>query len=170
MLKILLAIFCIALGASIGAYKSIRYKKRVSELSKIELFLLRLKTYFSLDKIKTDRIFSSLASVQTFNELDFVKRTSENLKNDPDFKVSFTKALDDSKIEMALKEDDYKPLFNLSDIIGSYDSETVLKEIMLSQELIKQQKDDAEAEYQKNGKLYRLLFTLFGVAVAILII
>ena len=170
MLKFLLAIASIGAGTALGIYKSNSYKRRVELLGKIELLLLRIKTYFSNDRITTERMFSLLDKTDTFDDLTFVRCTSEKLKGNPDFKSAFTKSLDESKSELALKDDDYAALYNLSDVIGSYDSETVLRELDLAQSIIVGQRAQAESEYQKNGKLYRMLYILSGIALAILII
>ncbi len=170
----LIKLFCCMLVIFIGAYagfaKAHQYKDRVKQLSECELFLSRLKTYMGGSKASTKELFSNLAKTDSLSELVFIKNTSKRLEAEPNFPIVFTECIEASKTQLALKNEDYIPLLNLSELIGSYDTQEVLNGIELSRELIRESQKDAIEQSQTNGKLARSLGILSGIAVAILII
>lgn len=170
LLKLFCCILVIFFGGYIGFCAAAKYKNRVKQLSACELFLSRLKTYMSGSNASTQELFLSLANTDSLSELIFLKKTSKRLETEPNFPVVFSECMEESKGELALKNEDYIPLLSLAELLGSYDTQGVINGIELSRELIRQSQKDALEQSQTNGKLARSLGILGGIAVAILII
>lgn len=170
MLKLFFCILAILVGGYVGVAKSAEYKNRVAELNDCELFLSRLKTYMTDSKLSTKELFISLAKADSLNKLTFIKSTALRLESEPNFPAAFKECIEASKKDLALKDEDYIPIINLCELLGSYDTQEVITGIDLSAELIKQSQKEAEFSHKTNGKLSRSLGILGGVAVAILIL
>lgn len=170
LIKLFCCILVILVCSYAGFAKARQYKNRVKQLSECELFLSRLKTYIGGSKASTQQIFLNLANTDSLSRLSFIKSTSERLITEPNFPIVFTECIEQAKTELALKNEDYIPLINLSEIIGSYDTQGVLNGIEISKELIRQSQKDAVEQSQTNGKLARSLGVLSGIAIAILIL
>ncbi|MEG0692610.1 MAG: stage III sporulation protein AB [Oscillospiraceae bacterium] len=169
-IKLFCCLLVILIGSYAGFAKARQYKDRVKQLSECELFLSRLKTYIGGSNASTKQIFLNLANTDSLSELVFIKNTSIRLETEPNFPIVFTECVEQAKSELALKDEDYIPLLNLGELIGSYDTQGVLNGIELSKELIRQSQLDAIEQSQTNGKLARSLGVLAGIAVAILIL
>ena len=170
LIKICGSVLVILVCSYIGFSKSSQYKERVTQLTACELFLSRLKTYMGGSNDSTQKIFQNLANTDSLAELTFIKSTSDRLQYEPNFPLVFTECVEESKIRLALEEEDYIPLLNLSELIGSYDTQGVLNGIELSKDLIRQSQKLATEQSQINGKLARSLGILTGIAIAILIL
>lgn len=170
ILKLFCCLLVIFIGYYAGYVKSKQYKDRVKQLSSCELFLSRLKIYMNGSNASTKELFLNLSKTDSLSELVFIDDTSKRLEFEPNFPKVFSESIEKSKTKLALKNEDYIPLLNLSEVIGSYDTQSVINSIELSKELICQSQNDALEQSQTNGKLAQSLGILLGIAVAILII
>lgn len=169
MLKLTAAVFFIFCGGYMGITKSKAYKKRIQQLELSELLFIRIKTYISSQRLTTAEIFSRLAATESLKELRFIALCFSRLKDSCDFPEIWRAAIDESKTELSLKDQDYIPIYQLAELLGSMDSDGIISGLELSLALLKQAKKEAIEDCETNGRLVRSLYTLSGVAAAILI-
>ena len=170
MMKLAACALLILLGSGGGVFLSRRYQSRVRQLTKCDGFLNRLQTYLSMEKITTRELFERLSESENFSELTFLKKTADGLAGDVHFPAVWKKSLEESRMELALTGEDYRPLYALGELIGAYDAQSQQQGIDATRALLLEQLADAQEKSRKNGRLFRSLGILSGIAAAILII
>ena len=170
MLKLFCCLLLVSMGAGLGFLLSRRYSARVRQLEKCDAFLSRLETYLGMEKLTTREFFERLAESDSIAELTFLRRTAQGLAGEVNFPAVWTRSLAESRSELALDAEDYRPLAALTDLIGAYDAPAQQSGIEVSRALLRERLADAQEKYRQNGKLSQSLGFLGGAAAAILIL
>lgn len=170
MLKLVGCLLVVAVGGLVGFAKSGKYKARVEQLSLCRTFFLRLSARAKGTGESTRALIQYLSDTQSLEKLTFLKTAGDRLNVETDFPVIWKECLDEAKSVLALREDDYRPLYSLCEVMGSTDLEGIVANATLSAQLYEQTEAAARKEYETNGKLFRSLGLLCGVAVAVLLI
>lgn len=86
------------------------------------------------------------------------------------FPIVWQESLSECKQQLALEQDDYTALNQLTEVLGVYDAQAQLSGILVLETMMKQQLEEAIEQNKTMGKLYRSLGILSGIAAAILVI
>lgn len=170
MLKLTAGLAVILLGTAVGCLLSRRYQERVRQLEQCDVFLARLSACLGWERLTTRELFCRLAESESLAELSFVRRTAEGLREDVNFPSVWQKALSDSRRELALTGEDYRPLLSLTELIGAYDVSAQQDGIEAARLLLREQMGEAQEQYRQNGRLSRSMGMLSGIACAILLL
>lgn len=170
VLKIILCPVLICLCGYVGYILGKRFKNRVTQLELCELMLLKIKVYVECENIKTSEILRRLAESESLRPLTFIKLCNERLKENKNFPDMWCESLNSTKNELALKNDDYTLLKQLSEVIGSYDIDGVKNSIVVIMSEIKLRQKNAITENGTMGNLCKKLGVLTGLGVAIILI
>lgn len=170
MLKVFACLLLVAMGGGFGFFLSRRYLARVRQLEKCDAFLSRLETYLGMEKLTTRELFERLSESDSIAELTFLGRTARGLSQDVNFPAVWRQSLLESRAELNLNAEDYRPLAALTDLIGAYDAPAQQNGIEVSRALLRERLADAQEKYRQNGKLSQSLGLLGGVAAAILVL
>ncbi len=157
-------------SAGMGFLLSDRLNKRLKNLEIVLIFLDRLKTCLVYQNFPTKEIIDFLAEDSFCKSLPFITVCQELLKKQNNFPSAWKKAVQQTKGQMNLTEADLSPIFSLSDIIGSADVEHQISALLMTEELLKRQREEAEEAKRKKGRLYRSLGALAGVGMVIILI
>ena len=170
MLKLILCAALIAAGAGGGVYLSRRYQARVRQLDQCALFLSRLQTNLGMEQLTTRELFARLAGSESLRELTFIGETAKGLETSVVFPEVWRQSLRASRGELALREDDYRLLDQLAELVGAFDAPTQLQGLEVTRQLLRENAEQALEQSRTSGKLSRSLGLLSGVAAAILIL
>ncbi len=113
------------------------------------------------------------ASEMTDNGVDdlfgnFAYKLAQN--DDIDTKRMWFSAIDESRRQLSLKEEDYKVLETFGAAIGMLDKEMQKKKIDWVLSRLSNKKDTAQSMYERKSKLYRGLGVLVGLSISIVLI
>lgn len=170
MLKIFLCAVLVAAGAGVGILLSRSYQSRVRQLDKCDMFLSRLETSLGMEQLTTRELFVRLAQSESLAELDFIVNTASGLETNVVFPEVWRESLRRSRPALALREEDYRVLEQLSELVGAYDASTQTRGLEVTRALLRENADQALEQSRTSGKLSRSLGLLSGVAAAILIL
>lgn len=170
MLKILCCLLAVVACGAIGIFKSEGYKKRVLELCACEALIGKLKAGLLTRQLSTPMLFFEVAKAKSMERLPFVRYCSEGLCDNPDFPYVWRESIERARGEMSLKDDDFVLLLSLCELIGSYDVQGIAMGLDQSRSLLAEAQQEARHEYEQNGKLFRSLGLLGGIAASIMII
>lgn len=170
IINILVGALFIGIGIYIGFLISGKYKNRVSQLGLCELMLERIKIYLEYEKTPTKSLIERLSESDSLSELTFIKRCHLRMQSEINFPQVWNECLERSKGELALNNEDYATLRQLAEVIGAYDASAQAGGIEVLQKVVNQQLEQAQGLLQTEGKMYRSLGTLAGIAVAILLL
>lgn len=170
MLKILGCLIIVAVCGLVGFAKAGRYKARAEQLASCRSFFLRLASLVKGTGEPTRSLFKHLAEAESLNTLLFLKLAGKRLETESDFPTVWRESIDAVKPTLSLNNEDYQPLYGLCEIMGNADAEGIVANATLSAQLYEQAEGMARKEYEMNGKMFRSLGLLCGVAVAVLII
>jgi len=143
----------------IGNLKAASFGKRYQELKKFKRALGVFKSKLEFTYEPVNEIFESISRI--------VYEGEENL---------FQKFVDDKDWNLAVEEQPYfvsedkEVAKGLGKMLGKLDKDGQLNEIYLVDEFIDKQIESAYEIKQKNEKLYRVLGTSAGIAIAIIFI
>lgn len=168
--KYTILFFIFLIATLIGNLISKKYKTRVQELKSFkEAFnILESKIKFTYEPLGD--IFDEISNIFQKNNINLVfKDTKNNMKN-YDLKTSWENAIEKNKPKFNLKNEDFKTLKNLGNMLGKTDVAGQLSEIKLNMSFLDTQILSAEEECRKNEKMYRTLGTIFGLAIIIILI
>ncbi|WMJ23021.1 stage III sporulation protein AB [Paludicola sp. MB14-C6] len=170
MLKIILCPFFIFVGAYVGFAFSKRFQKRVKQLDLLTIMLQRIRVYLEYEKTPTKLLISKLAESESLQELSFLRRCKDKMETNINFPIVWQESLSECKQQLALEQDDYTALNQLTEVLGVYDAQAQLSGILVLETMMKQQLEEAIEQNKTMGKLYRSLGILSGIAAAILVI
>ena len=158
------AVLIILAGSMLGFLKSDSLKKRVDGIGKIITGLGLLQTDISYGR---KNLKSALQSIGEHQEIDLFKRIAKEIdKNGIREAVSIALSEDGQY----LLEKDKVPVLALAENLGMTDcgnQEIAIKRAMAS---LDEAKADAEAQYERLGRLYLSSGVLGGILVAIILI
>ncbi|MEG2429627.1 MAG: stage III sporulation protein AB [Oscillospiraceae bacterium] len=166
--KIILAIFFVIIGATIGMLLSNSLKNRLLMLQQYQVMLKRIKLYLSYENMKTFQIIKKLSESQYFSKLTFLKNVYENMQIEKNFPQIWKEQIDNSQIN--LFDGDKLLILSLGDILGSYELNSQIESIELQEKLLEEKITEAREKFLQLGKLYRSLGILLGIACGILIL
>lgn len=170
MFKIILCILIVFMFGYIGILLSNNFKERYKQLYFCELMLNRVISYLRHENTPTKELFEKLSNISPINNLTFITYCSKYLSTGMNFSTAFNMSLEKSKKDLCLSNDDFQSISNLSLVIGASDVETQINSINSVKEQIIIYKNQAHEILETNGRLYKKLGFMFGIAVSILFI
>ena len=164
---ILLTIF--GASTSIGVLMSKKYKNRVIELREFKnaINILEAKIKFTYEPIP--EIFKEMAKNLEKSISGIFKIASEYIETSTT-KEAWNKAIEESKPNLSLNNEDINIIQSLGNLLGKTDVEGQISEIEVTSNFIDAQIVKAEGEKKKNEKMYRSLGTIVGLAIVIILI
>ena len=155
MLKLILGLVIVFCGALIGLYYCGKLRRRVELLSEFE-------TLFQRASIRIAYNAGNLCEVFSENFDGFVFRYSRPFKEQWEDWIQGFRQL--------LSQEEYATLKAFSDGLGASDTDSQQRHIELYGKLLREHIQAAQEDYQKKGKLYRVLPISLSLVLAILII
>ena len=113
---------------------------------------------------------SALESSKGLEPLRFIGTLSEHIENERDFSIAWSNAIDSSKDQTSLKEDDIKILISVGNELGKSDIDGQISTLSLYRDMLSRSLKSAIEEKHNKGKMYRNLGALIGVGIAIILI
>lgn len=160
-------LFIILVACSlIGRYLSKKYVIRVNELEEMKnaLNMFQSKIKFTYEPIP--EIFEEIAQNTNRNVGQVFTLAKEKMKNST-ANIAWEEAIEESQNNLT-KEDKYV-LKTLSKLLGQTDVEGQTSQIEITQKFLETQLKEAQAEKEKNEKLYSKLGTTIGLAIVIIL-
>ncbi len=112
----------------------------------------------------------ALESSKGLEPLRFIGTLSEHIENERDFSIAWSNAIDSSKDQTSLKEDDIKILISVGNELGKSDIDGQISTLSLYRDMLSRSLKSAIEEKHNKGKMYRNLGALIGVGIAIILI
>lgn len=165
ILKIIILTLIFIFSYLIGLIIAKQYSKRVEELEdmKNSLNILEIKIRFSKEPLAL--IFKDIIKLSKNKEI--FEKANENMKimlaGD-----AWRQAIENMNTN--LKKEDVEILKTLGNMLGKTDSEGQINQIEEIKELLNIQIQNADADKQKNEKLYKTLGMTIGLAIVIILI
>lgn len=172
MLKFIGCLFiflaCSGLGQIIGS----GFYARVREISALRTALQMLETEIVYSQTPLPEAFQSISIRSTGVVRNIFNAAAANLKNRLYSTVgeAFEKAVDSVKDRVSLAKDDFEILKSFGHSLGSSDIDGQVKSFRLVIKQLEQQEIKAHEASIKNGKMYKSLGLLSGLAIAIIIL
>lgn len=169
IIKFIILITIFGASTSIGLLMSKKYKNRVIELREIKnaINILETKIKFTYEPIP--EIFKEIAQALEKNIAEIFKKASEYIGENTT-KEAWKRAIEESKQNLSLNEEDINIIQNLGNLLGKTDIDGQISEIKVVSNFIDAQSIKAEEERKKNEKMYRSLGTIVGLAIVIILI
>lgn len=104
------------------------------------------------------------------SSLPFVQETAKLLPEDPCFPAVWSARLKAARASLSLREEDYRILEKLGDLLGSGDARGTAEGIGLLTAQLQDRYREAAEQARTDGKLLRSLGLLTGLAAAILLV
>lgn len=141
---------------------------RVKSLELLIAFLKALSDELRYTLAPIDELFISLGEREEFSRVDFMFNTLDSMNNGEDFPTAFKTNIENSSLELDVED---KRIFkNLGDLLGATDLNGQLHGIGYIETLLSEQLNIAKLKYQGQGKIYRTLGVLSGLAIGIILI
>ena len=154
-------------SALIGKYISQKYKYRLEELEEIKNALNIFKTKIKFTYEPIPEIFDEIAKNTSKNISNIFIKAKIEMKT-----KTASQAWEDAieKAETNLNNEDKQTIKTLSRLLGTTDTEGQISQIEVTESFLEKQIKEAEAEKNKNEKLYTKLGTTIGLAIVILLV
>lgn len=167
ILKIFLYVLIIATSSTLGVMLSKKYVKRVDELKAFKSALVMLKTKIRYTYAPICEIFTDISkSLKGGTALLFKNACTQiEEKGTTD---GFCTAIE--MTDLNVTREDKQVMGTLSKLLGKTDAEGQISEIELVQSFLDTQIEKAEAEREKNAKLYKTLGVICGVGLVIILL
>lgn len=168
-LKYVMLLILFVLANVIGRILSQKYVYRLEELNEIKSFLniFKTKIRFTCDTIP--EIFQEFAEKTKKNLGKMFLHANEKMSTKTAGQA-WESALDESKAELNLKEEDLNVMKMLAKMLGNTDLEGQISQIEITEKFLDIQIKQAKEEKDKNQKLYQKLGTTIGLGIVILLI
>lgn len=164
VLKYINLLGIVFISTYLGIYKAKEYENRVKDLIKFKnaLVMFKSKLEFTYEPIKT--IFSDISKVIYKESNNVFKKviTDEN-----DIYTAWKNAV---KEERNFTNEDKEVIEMIGKLLGKTDLNGQVNEINLGLDLVEKQIYMAEAEKQKNVKLYKTIGAVTGIGICIILI
>lgn len=165
IIKVINIIGIIFICAYIGIMKAKTYENRVIELNQFQnaLVMFKSKIEFTYEPIKN--IFEDISKV--------IYKDKQNIfgsvvKKDKDIYSSWCEAINELKNDLDIE--DKEIIMMLGKLLGKTDIKGQVNEISLTQNLVEKQLEKAEAEKNKNVKLYKTMGIVCGIGICIILL
>lgn len=169
MIKYISLIAILFLAIYIGNLMSKKYINRVKELIQIKLALNILKSKIKFTQIPLKEIFDQIhKNMEEGNTKEFWRNVIKGLSNNLSIDEAWESAI---KItETNLNKEDLNILLDMGKLLGKTDIDGQVSNLDITSNFIDNQIEKAEAEKQKNSKLYKTLGVVTGLAIIIILI
>ena len=159
----------LVLSTSIGFLLSKSYNDRLKELKNISNLINILKNKIIFTKKPLAELFEEVSKLEDQNEISkiFIK-TAENLKKE-NFEKAWKEAISEESFFLNLKKEDFRLLETFGNMIGKTDIDGQINEIDQFLTLMDGQIVLAEAEKNKNSKMYKSLGTIIGLGIVVIL-
>ena len=169
VIKYIILLLIFLSSSMIGRLLSKKYYYRLEELEEIKNALNLFKTKIKFTYSSIPEIFKEIAEGSNQNISKIFENTVHNLKTMPATEA-WNKAIDETKENTNLNEEDIKIIKGLSKQLGIIDIEGQISQIDITQNFLDTQIRQAQEEKEKNQKLYQKLGTTIGLVIVILLI
>ena len=169
VIKYIILLLIFLSSSMIGRLLSKKYYYRLEELEEIKNALNLFKTKIKFTYSSIPEIFKEIAEDSNQNISKISENTIQNLKTMPATEA-WNKAIDETKENTNLNEEDIKTIKGLSKQLGITDIEGQISQIDITQNFLDTQIRQAQEEKEKNQKLYQKLGTTIGLVIVILLI
>ena len=169
MIKYIILLLIFLLTSMIGKLLSKKYYYRLEELEEIKNALNVFKSKIKFTYSTIPEIFKEIAEGSKSNIAKIFENTVHNIRIMP-VTEAWNKAVDETKENTNLKEEDIKVIKGLSKQLGITDVEGQISQIDITQNFLDTQIRQAQEEKEKNQKLYQKLGTTIGIAIVILLV
>ena len=170
MFKLLGAILLIICCGALGLIKALAYSRRVKELSSIRDALKMLNTEISYRKDPLPVIFDRIAAVRDDIAGEIFKRCCHYMGQRLDLETCWHRAVDDACSESSLTAADRAAIYGIGAQMGRSDIKGQNEVILLTEEKLKYQIEDALKDKNSKGKMYGGLGFTIGILIAVLLI
>lgn len=153
---------------SIGKIISDKYRKRVTDLNEIKqaLNIMEAKIKYTYETIPN--IFKEIHKNIKPQVGEIFKIASEKMNN-KSADLSWKEALNEARKNF-LKKDDIDILYGLGNMLGKTNVEGQISQIKLTNNFLNHQIELAQADEEKNKKLYKTLGVCLGLSVVVILI
>ena len=169
VIKYIILLLIFLSSSMIGRLLSKKYYYRLEELEEIKNALNLFKTKIKFTYSSIPEIFKEIAEGSKQNISKIFENTVHNLKSMPATEA-WNKAIDETKENTNLNEEDIKIIKGLSKQLGITDIEGQISQIDITQNFLDTQIRQAQEEKEKNQKLYQKLGTTIGLIIVILLV
>ena len=169
VIKYIILLLIFLSSSMIGRLLSKKYYYRLEELEEIKNALNLFKTKIKFTYSSIPEIFREIAEGSKQNISKIFENTVHNLKTMPATEA-WNKAIDETKENTNLNEEDIKIIKGLSKQLGIIDIEGQISQIDITQNFLDTQIRQAQEEKEKNQKLYQKLGTTIGLVIVILLV
>ena len=169
VIKYIILLLIFLSSSMIGRLLSKKYYYRLEELEDIKNALNLFKTKIKFTYSSIPEIFREIAEGSKQNISKIFENTVHNLKTMPATEA-WNKAIDETKENTNLNEEDIKIIKGLSKQLGITDIEGQISQIDITQNFLDTQIRQAQEEKEKNQKLYQKLGTTIGLVIVILLV
>ena len=168
-LKYIMLFILFILANVIGRILSQKYVYRLNELNEFKNFLniFKTKIRFTCDTIPD--IFQDFSEKTKKNISKIFCLANKKMKYETAGQA-WEEAIEETKPELNLKEEDVNVIKMLAKMLGNTDIEGQISQIEITEKLLETQIDEAKEEKDKNQKLYQKLGTTIGLGIVILLI
>ena len=169
VIKYIILLLIFLSSSMIGRLLSKKYYYRLEELEEIKNALNLFKTKIKFTYSSIPEIFKEIAEGSNQNISKIFENTVHNLKTMPATEA-WNKAIDETKENTNLNEEDIKTIKGLSKQLGITDIEGQISQIDITQNFLDTQIRQAQEEKEKNQKIYQKLGTTIGLVIVILLV
>ena len=168
-LKYIMLFILFILANVIGRILSQKYVYRLNELNEFKNFLniFKSKIRFTCDTIPD--IFQDFSEKTKKNISKIFCLANKKMKYETAGQA-WEEAIEETKPELNLKEEDVNVIKMLAKMLGNTDIEGQISQIEITEKLLETQIGEAKEEKDKNQKLYQKLGTTIGLGIVILLI
>ena len=168
-LKYIMLFILFILANVIGRILSQKYVYRLNELNEFKNFLniFKTKIRFTCDTIPD--IFQDFSEKTKKNISKIFCLANKKMKYETAGQA-WEEAIEETKPELNLKEEDVNVIKMLAKMLGNTDIEGQISQIEITEKLLETQIGEAKEEKDKNQKLYQKLGTTIGLGIVILLI
>ena len=149
----------------IGLIYSVALKRNQVQINELIQFITWLKIDLRYNQSQLGDMFNRLCDSSKFNNLNFLNSLKENMKN-----MVFPSAWEKSIIDWnsSISSDDKELLKSMSGILGASDSTGQIMALEHIEHRFKISLQSAIEVYNRQGKLFRSLGILIGLAVLVI--
>lgn len=144
-----------------------KYKQRVVELKEIKIFLEMLKTKIRFTYEPLPEIFDETLDSFKGSILEFIKDVKIKMETMP-AGMAWQEAIKEANLNLNLE--DKNILNKMGNLLGKTDMEGQLSGIEVTENFLNKQIEKAEAEKEKNEKMYKTLGIIAGIGMVIILI
>ena len=171
-LKITGAILIVVSAYIMGVYYAQKEKLKIDDMEEIKKGLLIVKDEIMFLSMPVGEAFSQASEKVTGGAALVFSRIGQGIKANPDAAIAdvIDKTLDESIYETFLKKEDAMDLVSLGKTMGDMDSDHQRAGIDMTVSDIDGKIGILKKKSEKNEKMYRSIFVLGGILIAVVLI